>query len=123
MTEAEKKTGEIYPPKYGAYGRDLNEENRKAYMEGYEAGKADGSTRAIDQLNALPKVKAWVARDKFQDKLVLFNEKPYRPDDGQLGIWKLEGGGVISLPMSRDFFPELKWEDEPIEVEIHIVKK
>lgn len=123
MVNAESKANEIYPPKHGAYGRDLNEEKRKAYMEGYEAGKADGSTRAIDQLNALPKVKAWVARDKFQDRLVLFNDKPYRPEEGQLGIWKMDNGGVISLPMSRDFFPELKWEDEPVEVEIHIVRK
>ena len=123
MTEAEKKACEAYPVEYGSYGLDVNEEARKAYLDGYEAGKADGSTRAIDQLNALPKVKAWVARDKFQDKLVLFNDKPYRPEEGQLGIWKLDKGGVISLPMSRDFFPELKWEDEPVEVEIHIVRK
>ena len=61
-----------------------------------------------------PKIKGWVARWKDSTKLFVFNEKPFR-----LGIeWHSETERKILLPI--DSFPDLKWEDSPIEVELTI---
>ena len=65
----------------------------------------------------MEKVKGYIARDAFREELCLYNEKPYRNHDG-LGIWKVGMGGNIYLP--KEMFPDLKWEDEPMMVEITI---
>ena len=62
------------------------------------------------------KIKGWVARDSFLDVVSLYSTKPYR--NGGIGIWNILSGGCIGL--SKDLFPDLKWEDEPLEVEITI---
>ena len=73
----------------------------------------EGFTRMMLKESA-PKIKGWVARWKDSIKIFLFNEKPFR-----LGIeWHNETDRKILLP--KDSFPELKWEDEPIEVELTI---
>ena len=61
-----------------------------------------------------PKIKGWVARDK----------------DGQLGVYDILPirGNICWYPQVRfenwvlpeNAFPDLKWEDEPIEVELTI---
>lgn len=69
-----------------------------------------------------PEVKhiGWVARDSEHNPylglgLVLFKEKPIRSGD----CWT----GVIDSQLPWESFPDLKWEDEPVEVEITIRKK
>ena len=59
------------------------------------------------------KYKLWVARDK-RGELFLYKNKPIL--DCDFGIWfsDLDCMGTIS----KNLFPELKWEDEPIEVEL-----
>ena len=75
-----------------------------------------------------PKIKGWVARDgepKF-GKLLLFGAKPIRGakrDNTELN-WVLSKNipanfNVWALP--NEMFSELKWEDEPIEVELSII--
>ena len=61
------------------------------------------------------KYKLWVAREK-RGGLFLYNTKPIL--DRDFGIWfsDLDCMGTIS----KDIFPELKWEDEPIEIEIRL---
>lgn len=59
------------------------------------------------------KYKFWVARER-SGGLFLYKTKPIL--DCDFGIWfsDLDCMGTIS----RAFFPELKWQDEPIEVEL-----
>ena len=59
------------------------------------------------------KYKLWVARDK-SGELFAYNSKPKL--ECYLGFWysDLNCMGTIS----KNLFPELKWEDEPIEVEL-----
>nr|DAG79346.1 MAG TPA: hypothetical protein [Caudoviricetes sp.] len=56
--------------------------------------------------------KFWVARDK-SGKLYLYNEKPEYYNDFK--VWFACG---IIAKLDNNLFPELKWEDEPIEVGI-----
>ena len=63
------------------------------------------------------KMKCWIARDGFGGTLALFSYKPYRPYEG-LGLWHMRKGGVFQLP--KEMFPELKWEHEPMMVEVTI---
>ena len=66
------------------------------------------------------KFTGWVARDREFDSyygtgLILYSKKPRRSDN----CWN--GDIVAQLPW--ELFPDLKWEDEPMEVEITITKK
>lgn len=63
------------------------------------------------------KLTGWVARDSeynpyFGLGLILFNKKPQRSGD----CWD----GEISSHLPWELFPDLKWEDEPVEVEVTI---
>ena len=66
-------------------------------------------------------MSGYVARDKSQGFLSLFTKKPYRSDEQSLGIWKYDSGSCMSLPERA--FRDLKWEDEPVEVDIKITQK
>ena len=110
--EINKKAYEKYPAKMavvelkGQEPRqiDLNEEARNAYIEAYK------------EISALPTINGWVARDQ-DGLLTLFDSEPKRfPIDES---WV--GCGFTDLP--KDLFPDLKWEDEPIEVELPIIRK
>ena len=57
------------------------------------------------------KYKLWVARDK-NGFLFVYEDKPTRRDNQR------EWLGRFLSSMKNSFFPELKWEDEPIEVEL-----
>ena len=58
------------------------------------------------------KYKLWVARD-WGGMLYAYLNKPIR--DTGCKDWD---SYKVSLRMDDSFFPELKWEDEPIEVEL-----
>ena len=58
------------------------------------------------------KYKLWVARDWCGMLYAYFN-KPIRDT-----VWKEWNSDKASLIIDDSFFPELKWEDEPIEVEL-----
>ena len=58
------------------------------------------------------KYKLWVARDWVGMLYAYFN-KPIRDT-----VWKEWDSDKVSLSIDDSFFPELKWEDEPIEVEL-----
>lgn len=57
--------------------------------------------------------KLWVAREK-RGGLYLYKTKPER--DCDYGIWF--SNLVCMGAISKNLFPDLKWENEPIEVEI-----
>lgn len=57
------------------------------------------------------KYKLWVARDK-NGFLFVYEDKPTRCDNQRAWI------GRLLSSMKNSYFPELKWEDEQIEVEL-----
>ena len=57
------------------------------------------------------KYKLWVARDK-NCFLFVYEDKPTRCDNQR------EWLGRFLCSMKNSYFPGLKWEDEPIEVEL-----
>lgn len=65
---------------------------------------------AIDNFNV---VEAYVARDK-NDSLWLYKGKPIRVEN----LWTNSNGDYYKLPPR--LFSNLKWEDEPIRVEVTI---
>ena len=68
------------------------------------------------------KIKGWVAREGkikgykhvYSDAVGFFHRKPERNEEDQ------EWDGILGMYIPESFFPDLKWEDEPIEVEITI---
>ena len=58
------------------------------------------------------KYKLWVSRD-WGGMLYAYFNKPIRDT-----VWKEWNSDKVSLSIDDSFFPELKWEDEPIEVEL-----
>ena len=58
------------------------------------------------------KYKLWVARD-WGGMLFAYFNKPIRDT-----VWKEWDSDKASLIIDDSFFPELKWEDEPLEVEL-----
>ena len=82
--------------------------------EVYEQGYND----AVDELKKLKKTtmenkyKLWVARDWCGMLFAYFN-KPIRDT-----VWKEWDSDKCSLRIDDSFFPELKWEDEPLEFEL-----
>lgn len=64
------------------------------------------------------KIKAWVARDKWYDGLSIYSvAKPER----ESGFWSNDGNkGASRMFINKELFPKLRWEDEPIEVELII---
>lgn len=58
------------------------------------------------------KYKFWVARDK-DGNLFAYNDKPTRCDNQK--EWFAE---KFLSSMENSFFPELKWEDEPLEFKL-----
>jgi hypothetical protein len=107
--EINKKAYEKYPVKLfpdddtlGFTSTDVNEVARMAYIEAY------------NEISALPTIKGWVARDK--DGTLYFHwEKPEREGDEWLGF--------TGMSILGGLLPDLKWEDEPIEVELPIIRK
>lgn len=61
------------------------------------------------------KYKLWVARDLSGMLFAYFN-KPIRYT--VYTVWKEWDSNKVSLCIDDSFFPELKWEDEPLEVEL-----
>ena len=66
-------------------------------------------------------VTGWVARDSSEDDfvgtgLILHDKKPTRV----LGNWSSQ---TIAMHLPKEYFPSLKWEDDPLEVEISIKQK
>ena len=58
------------------------------------------------------KYKLWVARDWVGMLYAYFN-KPIRDT-----VWKEWDSDKVSLSIDDSFFPELTWEDEPLEFEL-----
>lgn len=72
----------------------------------------------------------WIAREKTSQSgrtsLLLFSEKPYRVEHETIdptytyGAWRIDGLFGLYMYIDSALFPELKWEDEPLEVELTV---
>lgn len=78
----------------------------------YRASELDFNLDAEDTV-----ICGWVARDN-NGKLYIYSDKPERYNKGLRWVM-----GYAFLPLSSDLFPDLTWEDDPIEVEIIIKRK
>lgn len=65
-------------------------------------------------------MKHYVARDKSKKLFLYRKSKPYLDDNVMYGQW-ITSDDFIQI--DRTLFSELKWTDEPILVEIKVVKK
>ena len=115
--EINKKAYGRYPVKMvpdddtmGFTSTDVNEVTRMGYIEAYK------------EISALPTIKGWIARDRYGDLYFYPYYKPKRYGDywfGSTGVFLR----IASYREIGDYFPSIRWEDEPIEVELPIVIK
>jgi len=101
--EINKKAYEKYPILTRGHGIDLNYGKREMYIE------------FLQEISALPTIKGWVARDKNGN--VFFYSHRWKPTREERD-WN--GFGML---LEGNYFPDLRWEDEPIEVELPIIRK
>jgi len=105
--EINKKAYEKYPILTRGHGIDLNYGKREMYIE------------FLQEISALPTIKGWVARDG-DGTLYLYIRPPYRDKNYD---WWHPIAGRDKLAIDISLFPELRYEDEPIEVELPIIRK
>ena len=72
----------------------------------------------LNAKDSAPKIKGWVARDK-DGELSFFSEHPIRFEDCGTK-WCVPGACIVCHLGFNESFSDLKWEDEPIEVELTI---
>lgn len=105
--QIEERALEAYPEEtYSITGEEL----REGYIKGY--------TEAKKEIESLPKIKCWIARDKYINEfwgngLVLHYSKPVRKSTE----WS---SNTIAMHLPDEMFPEITWESEPKEVELII---
>ena len=68
-------------------------------------------------------MKLWIARDE-NGRLNLFDVKPEKfiPQNGQETVWTVPRGYLNHIMLSRRMFPEVTFENSPMEVEL-VLKK
>jgi hypothetical protein len=83
---------------------------------------------ALNDIESLPKIKGWIARDRFVQwtsrgpvfdgigALVFYRQKPEK--QGKY-MWYAKGD---KIHLDKNEFPDLKYEDGPIEIELIIRK-
>ena len=104
-----QKALKVYPPEYEHEDFDewdINEKYREPYI------------KALLEVESLPKVHGWIARDK-DGLLGFYSDKPQRFDDK---AWWCDPGCYTALALHPDSYPEITWESEPLEVELIIRK-
>lgn len=111
--EIESKAREVYP-------EDITRIPQDPYppMEiDNNAHKREGYINALTEIESLPKIHGWVARDKWNYLSFFTGSKPYETVDG---LWATIDGDAIEL--DENLFPEQFCTCEPAEVELLIRK-
>lgn len=81
--------------------------------------------RVFPEMNSNPQptltIKGWLARDGWDGpgNLFVHSRKPIR--EQLIKLWRKTG--EWQFPVSNALAPELKWEDNPVEVEVIIRRK
>jgi hypothetical protein len=65
--------------------------------------------------------KIFVARDQ-DNQLFLYSSKPWRYSDGSYKWANAWNSNDPAIPIDETLFPDLKWESEPLEVELKAAK-
>lgn len=83
----------------------------------YQASELDFNIDAEDTV-----IQGWVARNRYNE-LYLYTEKPHRIICGivfgeHTDAWS--SGDLSFFPLDKELFPDISWDDDPIEVEIII---
>lgn len=110
--QIEEKARKIYPISFNNEVNYIEKQKiaRKAYIKCYE-----------DNIESLPKIKGWIARNKEGNELCFFpgDEPPIR-----LATYWFAGFSW-SYTKIQDVFPNITWESEPVKVEliINIIQK
>ena len=73
---------------------------------------------AREDLRSCPSIKGYIARDGH-GSLTFSSEKPSRLEWCGWKLWKISRG-TPAVVLPNTLFPDLRWEDEPREVEIII---
>lgn len=112
MNKVEERANAAYPfrkeTNNGIDWYDGNAFARTIYREGYMQAEKD--------LEKYPTLRGWAARDE-NGVIHLFEVEPRRMENK----WWDRDYNCVCLPI--DAFPSLKWEDDPIEVELIIKTK
>lgn len=118
--EIEKKAYEAYPAvREDCYISKKDYFEAKARMEDKRIAFIYGLLQGMSVIESFPKIQAWIARDSTEG-LGLYGEKPERINNYE---WRSDSESYMNLTYEpKAKFPELKWEDEPIEVELLIRK-
>ncbi len=106
---AEMAARRAYPYEGGTKG-DICEASIPIFCKGFKAGIAYERER----LSSCPTIKGWVAREPYGE-IVVFSDKPTHDDEGWIG--------PVLAYRGEDEFPDLRWGDEPREVELPIIIK
>lgn len=69
-------------------------------------------------------MKLWIARDE-NGYIFLYRRKPYITYNPYTKIqqWILDNGDEDYMMLSRDYFPEVTFENSPQEVELKLINK
>lgn len=67
-------------------------------------------------------ISGWVGRDQDGNLPLFVGSKPYKPEG--MDYWSVPHGRSLEyLNLNPALFPDLKWESDPIEVELIIKRK
>lgn len=118
MKARRKSDGQIIEVEPAVYNMKNGEPYHKCLSDGhhYPASELDFNLNAEDTV-----IKGWVCRDNgerwHERELHLFTNKPERRK--LMGDWI----GRPSMTLGSNLFPDLTWNDDPIEVEIILKRK
>ena len=112
--EINKRALKAYPE---IHEKEFSDE-RNLIPNAIQDARREGYTKSLKEINNLPKIEGWIARNKEPDELCFFpgEEPPTRMVD----YWF--AGFAWSYTKIQDTLPELTWEDEPLKVELIINK-
>ena len=94
----------------------LEKESKDNKTEAYMKGFCDGVEAEREAADVGPKIKGWVARDE-DGQISLHFIKPSRT---RTSTRYCRWFSMNAQAITRKSFPNLKWEDEPIEIELTI---
>lgn len=107
-----------------------DEKMLRTIIGGFENWKSNG--REIFNNTEVDDILAWLKKQKEQKPEVKFTGWVARDMNGEIWIYgaypekdsiKQMWVGSNSMPLDQRSFPDLKWGDEPVEVEITITRK
>lgn len=110
---AEKTMEDVYSEEWDSeYVQDLIE---SAWYDGVNFALGKQEKNAEETV-----IQGWVARDKNGDLVCCAGSKPFKEEN--IPFWKVNFRNFIEC-IHNDLFPDLTWDNDPIEVELIIKRK